>query len=58
LTTTRAVGDKWLVTSGLNPGDRLIVDGLLSIHIPGQPVSPVLASDAPPPSPSPAGGAH
>src|SRR5665213_183306 len=27
LRTGRAVGDKWLVTSGLNPGDRLIVEG-------------------------------
>ena len=27
LQTERAVGDKWLVTSGLRPGDRLIVEG-------------------------------
>jgi membrane fusion protein (multidrug efflux system) len=27
LQTGRAVGDKWLVTSGLRPGDRLIVEG-------------------------------
>ncbi len=58
LTTSRAVGDKWLVTSGLNPGDRLIVDGLLMIHMPGQPVSPVPLSQAPPPGPGPASGAH
>jgi membrane fusion protein (multidrug efflux system) len=31
LTTDRAVGDKWIVTDGLNPGDRLIVEGQLSI---------------------------
>ena len=64
LTTTRAVGDKWLVTSGLNPGDHLIVDGLLMIHAPGQPVQPVLAtpgsasSGAPAASAPAAGGAH
>jgi len=28
LTTDRAIGDKWLVTKGLNDGDRLIVKGL------------------------------
>jgi membrane fusion protein (multidrug efflux system) len=27
LKTDRAVGDQWLVNSGLNPGDRLVVDG-------------------------------
>lgn len=24
----RAIGDKWLVSSGLKPGDRVIVEGL------------------------------
>jgi membrane fusion protein, multidrug efflux system len=28
LATDRAVGDQWLVTSGLAPGDRVIVEGL------------------------------
>jgi membrane fusion protein (multidrug efflux system) len=28
LQTDRAVGDQWLVTSGLNPGDRVIVEGI------------------------------
>jgi membrane fusion protein (multidrug efflux system) len=60
LTTSRTVGDKWLVTSGLNPGDHLIVDGLLMIHMPGQPVSPVLATPPGPAAPGPAapGGAR
>lgn len=31
-TTTRAIGDKWLVTSGLNAGDRLVVQGLNKIR--------------------------
>jgi membrane fusion protein, multidrug efflux system len=28
LTVDRAIGDKWLVSAGLKPGDRLIVEGL------------------------------
>jgi membrane fusion protein (multidrug efflux system) len=28
LVLDRAIGDKWLVTSGLAPGDKLIVEGL------------------------------
>ena len=37
LTAPRTVGDKWLVTSGLAAGDRLIVEGLQSVK-PGAPV--------------------
>jgi membrane fusion protein (multidrug efflux system) len=37
--TGQAIGDKWLIRSGLAPGDRLIVDGLLNIH-PGVKVAP------------------
>jgi len=29
--TDQAIGDKWIVTDGLKPGDRLIVDGLLNL---------------------------
>lgn len=36
----RPVGDKWVVTSGLKPGDRLIVEGLLNLR-PGTTVVPV-----------------
>jgi membrane fusion protein (multidrug efflux system) len=32
LTTDRAIGDKWLVSKGLNDGDRLIVKGLQMIR--------------------------
>ena len=32
LTTVEAVGDKWLVSDGLKPGDRLIVEGLLKVQ--------------------------
>ena len=46
LQTARAVGDKWLVTSGLAPGDRLIVEGLQNVK-PGQPVRAVPAGSPP-----------
>ncbi len=37
--TDRAVGDKWIVTKGLNVGDRLIVEGLVNLR-PGTVVRP------------------
>jgi len=40
LTIVRAIGDNWLISSGLRAGDRLIVDGLQKIQ-PGAPVHPV-----------------
>jgi len=39
LGTDRAVGDQWLVTSGLKPGDRVIVEGIQSAK-PGAKVVP------------------
>ena len=36
----RAVGDKWLVSEGLKPGDRLIVEGIQKVR-PGAPVKAV-----------------
>ena len=39
LQTDRAVGDQWLVSSGLRPGDRLIVEGL-QLARPGTKVQP------------------
>ncbi|WBO24541.1 efflux RND transporter periplasmic adaptor subunit [Sphingomonas abietis] len=50
VTTEQAVGDKWVVSSGLKPGDRLIVEGLLMLK-PGEQVQPrapqqVVASSA------------
>jgi len=58
LTTTRAIGDKWLVTSGLKPGDRLVMDGAMMLQ-PGTPVQPVPWTPAPPPTApgAPAAGA-
>ena len=44
-------GDSWVIQSGLNPGDRIVVDGLQKA-IPGQPVKPVVASATPPAAPA------
>ena len=47
LSVDRAVGDQWLVSSGLAPGDRVIVEGLKMLR-PGTPVQavPFTASNA------------
>ena len=47
LVADRTVGDKWLVTSGLAPGDKLIVEGLGRIKA-GQAVKPVAVKLAEP----------
>jgi membrane fusion protein (multidrug efflux system) len=39
LQTTRAIGDQWLVSSGLAAGDRVVVEGLQKIQ-PGAEVNP------------------
>ena len=52
LKTEQIVGDKWLVSSGLNPGDRLIVEGLQRVK-PGAPVHAVPAGSAPAARPQP-----
>ena len=39
ITTDRAIGDQWLVSSGLKPGDRVIVEGIQSAK-PGAKVAP------------------
>ncbi|MBW2062816.1 MAG: efflux RND transporter periplasmic adaptor subunit [Deltaproteobacteria bacterium] len=44
LTLDRAIGDKWLVSSGLAPGDRVIVEGLQRVR-PGMPVKVVPFSE-------------
>jgi len=43
LKVSRAIGDQWLVTAGLNPGDRLIVEGLQKVQ-PDMPVHTAPAS--------------
>jgi membrane fusion protein (multidrug efflux system) len=40
ITVDRALGDKWLITSGLNAGDTLIVEGTQKVR-PGIPVKAV-----------------
>jgi membrane fusion protein (multidrug efflux system) len=37
LQATRAIGTNWLVTSGLKPGDKVIVEGGMMLR-PGMPV--------------------
>ena len=44
-------GSDWIVTSGLNPGDKVIVDGLARIFFPGAPVQ--AAADAAGNAPAP-----
>ncbi len=45
LKTAQAIGDQWLVLSGLEVGDRVIVEGLQKIK-PGVAVSPVSTSES------------
>lgn len=40
LETSRTVGDSWLVTGGIKPGDRVIIEGGMMLQ-PGMPVKPV-----------------
>ena len=40
ITVDRAIGDKWLVSEGLSPGDRLIVEGVQKVR-PGASVKTV-----------------
>lgn len=44
-------GEQWVITSGLNAGDRVIVDGVLKV----QPGAPVQVATAKPPAEAPAG---
>jgi len=46
VTADRTVGDKWLVTDGLKPGDKVIVEGLGKIK-PDQAIEPVPAGSPP-----------
>jgi len=41
----RAIGNQWLVTAGLSPGDRVIVEGMQMIR-PGLPVKTVASAEA------------
>ncbi|MBO9707904.1 MAG: efflux RND transporter periplasmic adaptor subunit [Caulobacter sp.] len=46
ITTSQTVGDKWLVTSGLKPGEQVIVEGLQKVR-PGAPVKPAVITATP-----------
>lgn len=56
VTAGRAIGDKWLITAGLKPGDKLIVEGTAKAR-PGSPIKPVPAGSVTPPPAGPGGGA-
>lgn len=49
LTLNRAIGNRWLVSAGLNAGDRLIVEGALRVR-PGDAVKVVSAEGGPDPA--------
>ena len=51
--TDQSLGDKWVVTAGLAPGDRVIVEGLQKAR-PGTPVQAQEVGAAPAPGPAPA----
>lgn len=55
LTTMRAADDNWLVASGLNAGDRVIVQGLQKVQ-PGMTVKPVTTQVSPTPTAEAAAG--
>ncbi len=46
VTADRTIGDKWLVTAGLAPGEKVIVEGLGMIR-PNMPIVPVPAGSKP-----------
>lgn len=41
VTVAGASGNAWVVTGGLQPGERVIVDGFQKMMVPGAPVNPV-----------------
>lgn len=56
LEVSRTLGDKWLVSSGLEPGAKVIVEGVQKVQ-PGMVVKPVPFGAAPPPGAAPPGAA-
>ncbi len=55
VTAGQAIGDKWLITAGLKPGDKLIVEGTGKAR-PGSPVRAVPAGSVTPAAPAGPGG--
>ena len=56
VTADRTIGDKWLITKGLQPGDKVIVEGLGKIKA-GQAIKAVPAGSKPSARPAGAGDA-
>ena len=57
LQTDRTIGDNWLVTGGVKPGDKVIVEGAMMLR-PGMPVTPTpFDPNAKPAQPQAPGGA-
>lgn len=55
ITVAGAQDGQWVVTGGLQPGERVIVDGFQKMFVPGAPVTPVpWAPAASTPAPAPA----
>ena len=54
VTLDRAIGNRWLVASGLQPGDKVIVEGAMKVR-PGVPVKDVPFVESAQPMPGPAG---
>ncbi len=54
VTADRTIGDQWLVTAGLNPGEKVIVEGLGKIR-PNAKIVPVAAGSKPKPRPAGSG---
>ena len=48
-------GERWVIEQGLEPGDRVIVDGLQKVA-PGRPVKPVPLGALPPDNKASGGG--
>jgi membrane fusion protein (multidrug efflux system) len=46
LVAERAIGDRWLISNGLNEGDRLIVEGTSKVRV-GDTVNPVDVGSGP-----------
>src|SRR5690606_34922059 len=56
VTAERVIGNEWLITAGLSPGDRVILDGLQkvrpgvevqAVEVASRPATAVLASETP-----------
>ena len=54
VSTGARIGDSWLIENGLQPGDRVVVEGLLSVR-PGMVVHPVPYREKPAPAAAPSG---